>query len=238
MKLQRLLSYVRKACDEYQMIREGDKIAVGVSGGKDSLALLIALANLRRFYPKKFELCAITISLGFPGSRFDGIAELCGGLGVPFSLVETDIGEIVFDARKEKNPCSLCSKMRKGALNAEAGRLGCDSVALGHHKDDVCETLFLSLFYEGRIHTFSPVTFLDRRNLSCIRPLIFAPESDIISFAKSEGLSVLKNPCPADGETKRREMKAFLREQAALHHGLPEKIFGAIRRSDIQGWGK
>ena len=238
MKLQQLLSYVRRACDDYGMIAEGDRIAVGVSGGKDSLSLLAALKALQRFYPKNFELYAITVSLGFPGSDFSGIAAFCAKLGVPYGVVGTDIGEIVFEARKEPNPCSLCSKMRKGALNSEAKRLGCNKVALGHTRDDVCETLFLSLFFEGRLHTFSPVTYLDRIGLYSIRPLIYVQEKDTLSFTRRSGASVLKNPCPADGATKRHEIKDFIREQTKRYNNFESKIFGAIQRSDMEGWRK
>ncbi len=236
MELQQLLSYVRKACDEYNMINEGDKIAVGVSGGKDSLSLLVALKHLQRFYPKKFELCAITVSLGLPGSDYGSVEELCRSLGVDYHIVKTDIGKIIFEERKEKNPCSLCAKMRKGALNTEAERLGCTSVALGHNKEDVCETFFMSLFYEGRVNTFAPVTYLDRMKLHSIRPLIYTHERDIISFIKKQGINIVKSPCPVDGLTKRRETKDFMKSQALVYDDFCNKIFGAIQRSAIQGW--
>ena len=172
MKLQKLLSYVRRAVDDYHMIEEGDKIAVGVSGGKDSICLLIALKHLQRFYPKHFELEAITVSLGLPGAVYDDIQALCDSIGVPYTVVNTDIGQIIFEERKEKNPCSLCAKMRKGALNTKAEELGCNKVALGHNKDDVVETFFMSLFYEGRINCCAPVSYLDRSKLYSIRPLM------------------------------------------------------------------
>lgn len=236
MKLQRLLSYVRRAVDDYHMIEDGDKIAIGVSGGKDSLCLLLALKNLQRFYPKKFELEAITISLGLPGASYDGIAALCEEIGVNFTLVETEIGPIVFHERKEKNPCSLCAKMRKGALNDAAERLGCNKVALGHNKDDVVETLFMSLFYEGRINCFSPVSFLDRKKLYSIRPLMYVPEYEAKSFIAKSGIEIVKNPCLIDGSTKRQETKELLAELSKTYDNLQEKVFGAIQRSNLKGW--
>jgi len=233
MKLQQLLSYVRRCVDDYHMIDAGDKLAVGLSGGKDSLALLTALKSMQLFYPKPYELAAITISLGFDGFETSNLEKFCDKLEVPLYVVKTDIGAIVFDERKERNPCSLCSKMRKGALNSEANRIGANKVALGHNKDDVLETFFMSLFYEGRIHTFSPVSYLSRTNLYAIRPLIYVPEKDIISFAKHNSLPVTKNPCPVDGYTKREDIKGFVREQSSKYDYFTEKVFGAIARSDI-----
>lgn len=236
MKLQKLLSYVRRAADDYGMIQEGDRVAVGISGGKDSLSMLIALKALQRFYPNKFELEAISVSLGFEGMDFTPIKELCEKIGVNYTVVETDIGEIIFKHRKEKNPCSLCAKMRKGALNDKVEELGCNKIALGHNKDDVIETLFMALFYEGRIYDFSPVTFLDRMKITSIRPLIYVPERDIISFAKTEGLPIVKNKCGVDGHTKREDIKRFVASQRSIYDNFDEKIFGAIKRSDIKGW--
>lgn len=236
MKLQRLLSYVRRAVEDYDMIQEGDKIAVGVSGGKDSLCLLIALKHLSRFYPKHFEIEAITVSLGLPGANYEDIKALCQEIGVPYNLVETDIGEIVFHERKEKNPCSLCAKMRKGALNDKAEALGCNKVALGHNKDDVVETLFMSLFYEGRINCFAPVSYLDRKKIYSIRPLIYVPEQEAKSFIRQSGISIVKNPCLIDGSTKRQETKELLAELSKNYDNLQNKVFGAIQRSTLAGW--
>ncbi len=233
MKLQLLLSYVRKACDDYGMIQDGDKIAVGISGGKDSLTLLLALKNLQRFYPAKFELVAITVSLGLPGFDTTEIRAFSENLGVPYYLVETDIGEITMS---QKNPCSLCAKMRKGALNDKAVELGCNKVALGHNKDDVVETFLLSLFYEGRFHVFSPVTYWDRKNIHSIRPLSYVPEKDIISFKNKNQLPVLKNPCSVDGHTKRAEVKNLVKEYNERFGNFDEKLFGAIRREGLDGW--
>lgn len=236
MNLQKLLSYVRRAVDDYNMITDGDKIAVGISGGKDSLTLLKALKALQRFYPEKFELEAVSVSLGFKGMDFSNVKHFCDELEVNYTIVETDIGEIIFNERKEKNPCSLCAKMRKGALNDMVEKLNCNKVALGHNKDDVIETLFMSLFYEGRIYSFSPVTFLDRKKIHSIRPLIYVPEKDVISFSKKESLPIVKNKCGVDGHTKREEIKKFVKQQVTAYDHFEEKIFGAIQRSEIQGW--
>ncbi len=236
MKLQKLLSYVRKAVDDYQMIAEGDKIAVGVSGGKDSICLLLALKHLQRFYPKQFELEAITVSLGLPGATYDDIQVFCDKIGVPYTVVHTDIGQIIFEERKEKNPCSLCAKMRKGALNTKAEELGCNKIALGHNKDDVVETFFMSLFYEGRINCFAPVSYLDRSKLYSIRPLMYVPEWECRSFVTQNNIQIVKNPCLADGNTKRQETKELLAELSKNYDNLQEKVFGAIKRSQIKGW--
>lgn len=236
MKLQKLLSYVRKAVDDYQMIAEGDKIAVGVSGGKDSICLLLALKHLQRFYPKHFELEAITVSLGLPGANYDDIQAFCDETGVHYSVVHTEIGQIIFEERKEKNPCSLCAKMRKGALNTQAEALGCNKVALGHNKDDVVETFFMSLFYEGRINCFAPVSYLDRSKLHSIRPLMYVPEWECRSFVKQNNIQIVKNPCLADGNTKRQETKELLAQLSKDYDNLQEKVFGAIKRSQIKGW--
>ncbi len=236
MKLQKLLSYVRKAVDDYQMIAEGDKIAVGVSGGKDSICLLLALKHLQRFYPKHFELEAITVSLGLPGANYDDIQAFCDEIGVHYSVVHTEIGQIIFEERKEKNPCSLCAKMRKGALNTQAEALGCNKVALGHNKDDVVETFFMSLFYEGRINCFAPVSYLDRSKLHSIRPLMYVPEWECRSFVKQNNIQIVKNPCLADGNTKRQETKELLAQLSKDYDNLQEKVFGAIKRSQIKGW--
>lgn len=238
MKLQKLLSYVRRAVEDYHMIEEGDNIAVGVSGGKDSICLLLALKNLQRFYPKHFELEAITVSLGLPGSNYDDIESFCKEIDVHYTLVSTEIGEIIFQERKEKNPCSLCAKMRKGALNDMAEQLGCNKVALGHNKDDVVETFFMSLFYEGRINCFSPVSFLDRKQIYSIRPLIYVPEAEIKSFIQKSGISIVKNTCLADGNTKRQETKELLQMLSKDYIHLQEKVFGAIQRSYLKGWKK
>lgn len=236
MDLQRLLSYTRKAIDHYNMIQENDKIAIGISGGKDSLALLYALKGLQRFYPKKFEIVAITVDLGFDGFDLSGVSELCEELEVPYYILKTDIGKVVFDERKEKSPCSLCAKMRKGALNEKAKELGCNKIALGHHKEDIIETMLLALLYEGRFHTFSPITFLDRMELFSIRPLMFVPEKDIISFKKAYNLPVAKNYCPVNGFTKREYVKNLLKQLNRENPNASDRMFRAILDSDIKGY--
>lgn len=236
MKLQRLLSYARKAVDDYNMINYGDKIAIGISGGKDSLTLLYALHGLKRFYPKKFEIEAISVSVGFEGMDLSPIASLCKELGVNYTIVDTEIKQIVFDERKETNPCSLCAKMRKGAFNDKALELGCNKIAYAHHKDDVIETLLMSLIYEGRIHSFSPVTFLDKTGLTLIRPLLYVDEADVIGFKNMYDLPVCKNPCPADGNTKREYTKNLLRQLNQDNPGVKERIFTAVVNGNLTGW--
>ncbi len=236
MELKRLLSLTRKAVDEYRQIEEGDRIAVGISGGKDSLTLLYALSGLRRFYPKHFDLSAITIDLGFEGFDTSGIQSLCDELEVPYTVVKTDISRIIFEQRKESNPCSLCAKMRKGALNEALVSMGVNKVAYGHHIQDVAETLLLSLIYEGRIHTFSPVTFLDRTGITVIRPLLYVDEADIIGFKNKMKLPVIEKVCPADGYTKREYAKDLLKQLNHDNPGVTERIFTAIERSSIKGW--
>ena len=212
MKLQHLLSLTRKAVDEYQMIEENDRIAVGISGGKDSLTLLYALHGLRRFYPKPFTLHAVTVDLGFPGTDYSAIRNLCEELEIPYTVVSTEIAPIIFQERKEENPCSLCAKMRKGALNQAIRELGCGKVAYAHHRDDLVETMLLSLIYEGRFFCFSPKTYLDRTGLWVIRPMMFVDEADVIGFKHKYKLPVVKNPCPADGNTRRQYVKELLAE--------------------------
>ncbi len=236
MKLQQLLSYTRKAVDEYQMIQPGDKIAVGISGGKDSLTLLYALHGLRRFYPNHFDLQAITVSLGYENFDLSAIRALCRQLDVPYTVVDSEIARIIFDERKEENPCSLCAKMRKGAFNQEAKRLGCNKVAYAHHKDDIVETMLLSLIFEGRFHSFSPRTYLDRMDLTVIRPMMYVNEADVIGFQHKYQLPVVKNPCPADGHTKREEAKDLLRQLNLQYPGVKNRMFTAIQEGKIAGW--
>jgi tRNA(Ile)-lysidine synthase TilS/MesJ len=219
------------------MIEDGDKIAVGVSAGKDSLTLLCAMAALRRFYPKKFELIAITVDMGFEGgSDFSSIRKLCEELDVPYHVVPTEISKIIFDVRKESNPCSLCAKMRRGALNNAARELGCTSVALGHHFDDVVETFMLNLFFEGRLGCFSPVTYLSRVGVKVIRPMIYMPERDVRDFARKNELPVIESSCPADKNTQREEMKQLLHSLERQNKGLRYRIFGAITRGELDGF--
>lgn len=232
----RLLSYARRAVDDYNMIRDGDRIAIGISGGKDSLALLTALSGLRRFYPASFDIVAISIDMGLEGMDFSPVAEYCNKLGVEYKIVKTEISNIIFNIRKESNPCSLCAKMRRGALNQAAVDEGCNKVALGHHFDDVIETFMLNLFFEGRIGTFSPVTYLSRMDVTVIRPLIYMPEKDIRYYASRTALPVVTSTCPADGNTERERMKQLLASIERENHGLRYRIFGAIQRGEVDGF--
>lgn len=232
----RLLGQLRRAIQDFDMIQDGDRIAVGVSGGKDSLTLLVLLSQLQKFYPARFHLEAVTLTLGIGEADFTPVARLCSEIGVNFTLEETLIGKVVFEARQEKNPCSLCANMRRGALHNVAKSLGCNKVALAHHMDDVIETFLLSLFYEGRIHTFSPVTYLERKDIYLIRPLIYAEEKEIKAFVKASGLVTVPSPCHLDGSTKRQYAKELLQEMSRSNRGLKSNIFGAIRRLGIDGW--
>lgn len=236
MKLQRLLSLTRQAVDRYHLIDHGDRIAIGISGGKDSLTLLYALHGLMQFYPKKFELVAITVDLGFKGFDLLSVSQLCEKLSVPYTIIPTDIGKILFDIRKESNPCALCAKMRKGALNTKAKELGCNKVAYAHHKDDLIETMLLSLIYEGRFYAFPPDTYLDRMELNVIRPMLYVGEKDIIGFKNRYELPVCKNPCPVDGHTKREYVKNLTKNLERENPGVKERLFHAITEGSIEGW--
>ena len=232
-----ILSYTRRAVDDYQMIRPNDKIAVGVSAGKDSLALLCAMAALKRFYPIPFDLMAITVDMGFEGGTdFSPIAKLCEALDVPYKVVPSEIAKIIFEVRKEPNPCSLCAKLRRGALHNAAKAEGCTSVALGHHFDDAVETFMLNLFYEGRIGCFQPVTYLSRVGLYVIRPLLYAPEKEVAAFAKEADLPVVPSACPANENTQREEMKQLLARLERDNKGLRYRIFGAMQRGEVDGF--
>ena len=236
MKLQQLYSVTRKAIDDFHMIDDGDRIAIGISGGKDSLSLLYALAGLRRFYPNRFELHAVTVDLGFDNLNLDEIKKLCEKLDVPYTIVKTDIGQIIFEDRKESNPCSLCAKMRKGALNTAMKEIGFNKIAYAHHKDDVVITMLMSMIYEGRFHTFSPVTYLDRMDLTVIRPFIYMDEADVIGFVHKENVPVVKSPCPADGHTKREYVTNLLAQLNRENPGVKERMFTAILRGNMDGW--
>lgn len=237
MRLQQVLSYVRRAADDYHMIQEGDRIAVGISGGKDSLTLLYALHGLQRFYPQHFELHAVTVDLGFQNLDLSKIESICRDeLKIPYTIVKTDIADVIFEQRKESNPCSLCAKMRKGALNDAIKKEGCNKVAYAHHKDDVVETMLMSLIFEGRFHTFSPVTYLDRTGITVIRPLLYMNEADVIGFVNKNQIPVVKSPCPADGHTKREYVKQLLRQLNLENPGVKERMFTAITTGNLQGW--
>lgn len=234
--MQRMLSLLRSCVDDYQMIESGDRVAVGISGGKDSLTLLVLLAELKKFYPKPFELEAFTIDMGLSGMDFSPVAALCADLGVPYHRVGTQIGPVIFEHRKERNPCSLCSKMRRGALSAAITAAGIHKIALGHHRDDAVETFLMSLLYEGRISCFEPVTYLDRSGVTQIRPMLYLPEQMIAHFAEKQSLPVVHSTCPADRQTTREEVKELIR---SLHGSYPElktRIFGAMQRYPLHNW--
>lgn len=233
--MQKLMGLVRRCVEDYEMIEDGDKIAVGISGGKDSLVLLRLLAALRSYHNKKFTLQAITIDMGL-GMDYSGIEEMCLELDVPYTIVKTEIGPIIFDYRKEKNPCSMCSKMRRGALNQALLDLDCNKLALGHHFDDAVETFMMSLIYEGRISCFQPVTHLDRTGVIQIRPMLYIHEKTVASFAQRENLPVLQNRCPVDKHTKREEIKDLIFSLAKDYPDLKERIFGAMQRYPLAAW--
>ncbi len=234
--MNKILSYVRRCVEDYDMIQPGDRIAVGVSGGKDSLVLLAALARLREFYPKPFTVEALTLDMG-TGMDFTPVDEYCRRIGVPYTVIPTEIAHVIFDVRKEKNPCSMCAKMRRGALHAAMLERDLHKIALGHHFDDAVETFFLSLFYEGRLSCFQPVTWLDRAGISQIRPLLYCGEGHIRNVAEREGLPVVHNPCPANGFTKRQEVKELVRELGERYPNLKSRVFGSMQRLPLPEWG-
>ena len=236
--MQRMLSYIRKAVDDYNMISDGDKIAVGLSGGKDSITLLMGLKALQRFYEKKFELIAISINPGFDFFDSNLLQNICNEIGVQYVEEKSHIKEIVFDIRKEKNPCSLCANLRRGILNSTAIRENCNKIALGHNEDDVLETFFLNLLYGGSINTFAPISYMDRSGVTLIRPLIYAPEKSIKTFVKKNNITAMNKCCPMDGVSKREDIKNLI---YSLQKDIPTvktNIFGAIKRSNIKGWKK
>lgn len=236
MDLQKMLSLTRQVIDQYRLIEPNDRIAVGISGGKDSLALLYTLAKLRRFYPIPFDLEAITVDLGFSGMDYSGIQTFCRELEVPHTIVPTQIGPIVFDERKEANPCSLCAKMRRGALNQKAKELGCTSIAYGHHREDYVETLLMSLFFEGRFYTFAPYTFIDGIDLAIIRPFLHVAEGSIKGFVRQYQLPVVQNVCPADHNTRREEIKHLLSDLKKQYPGLIHRLIHAAEHGGIEDW--
>lgn len=236
--MQRMLSYIRKAIDDYSMIEDGDKIAVGLSGGKDSITLLMGLKALQRFYDKKFDLIAISVNPGFDFFNSEFLQATCKRIGVQYVEAKTHIKEIVFDIRKEKNPCSLCANLRRGILNSVAIREGCNKIALGHNEDDVLETFFLNLLYGGSIGTFAPKSYMDRSGITLIRPLIYAPEKSIKTFVKKNNIEVMPKCCPMDGVSKREDMKNLIHELQKDIPMVKTNIYGAIKRSNIKGWEK
>lgn len=236
--MQKLLSLVRAAAEKYNMIENGDRIAVCVSGGKDSVALLKCMAELRRFYPKSFEICAITLDPCFFGTEGDysAVEKLCSENNIAYTVKRTDLYNVIFETRKEKNPCSLCARMRRGLLHDTAKELGCNKIALGHHLDDAAETFLMNLFSGGRAECFSPVSYLSRKDLYMIRPLIFAYESDIERVVRKENLPIVKSNCPADENTHREETKMLLRELEKKYPALRQKLIGAMQTGNISGW--
>lgn len=237
--MQKVLSLVRKAVQDYDMIRDGDFIAVAVSGGKDSMLLAAALAALRRFYPQRYELAAVTIDLGFTGAAPDySEMEAClKAAGIPLHIKRTDIGKIVFDIRSEDSPCSLCAKMRRGALHDFAKDLGCNKVALGHHADDAAETFLMNLLIEARVGCYSPLTYLSRKDITAIRPLSLMSECEVSSAVKRLGIPIVKNPCPRDHYGQRKEVKALIKDlEQRGYTQIRDKIIGAMRRGEISGW--
>lgn len=239
--MNKILSLTRRCVEDYEMIQPGDRIAVGVSGGKDSLILLVALAKLREFYPAPFTVEALTLDMGAaegrPGMDFSPIADLCRELEVPYTILNSEIQHIIFDIRREKNPCSMCAKMRRGALHGAMQERGLTKIALGHHYDDAIETFYMSLIFEGRLSSFQPVTYLDRTGITQIRPLLYCGENLIRHTAQRLQLPVVKNPCPADGSTKRQEIKELIYELQGRYPGLKARTFGAMQRLPLPAWG-
>lgn len=236
MKIQRLYSLVRQAIDDYEMIDDGDKIAVGVSGGKDSLVLLLILNGMRTFYPKKYELMAITCDIGFDGMDYSLITSWCKQMGIEHIIVKTGIAEIVFEKNSDKRPCSLCAKMRKGAINNKLAELGVNKIAYAHHKDDFIETAFMSLLYEGRFYSFPPKTELDRKELTVIRPLMYVPERSIANYAEEYALPICKNKCPVDGTTKRAYAKQLVRQIVEDCPEAKDRVMHAIETAGFEDW--
>ena len=237
MDLNRFTGFVRRCADDYGMLMPGDRVAVGVSGGKDSMALLAALAHLRRYHPSRFEIEAITIDLGFEGMDFAPVAEWCASREIPYTIIKSDIREIVFDVRREDNPCSLCAKLRRGALNDAIKVRGCGKLALGHHFDDAVETFLMNLLFTGQIACFKPMTYMSRADVTQIRPMLYLGEGTIAGFARGEGLPIVPTTCPEDKESKRAEIKALIKRLQADYPDIKDKVFGAMQRLPLDGWG-
>lgn len=234
--LQKIIGKMRKALEDYNMIEDGDKIAVGLSGGKDSITLLNALNNLRRYYNKKFDIIAITIHPGSNNFNTDKLKEMCDKLNIEYIVYMSNIFEVVFDIRKEKSPCSLCANMRRGMLNSIAIENGCNKIALGHHMDDVIETFVMNQFLNGTVNTFAPVTYLSRSDVKTIRPLIYVTEKEIRAAARENNFPISDKCCPKDGFTKREYIKNLLQDTQQDIHDIKRNLFGAIKRSNIKGW--
>lgn len=234
--MQQLLGRVRRCVEDYRMIEAGEKIAVGVSGGKDSLVTLLALARLQKFYPTPFTLEAITLEMGMPNMDFTPVAQLCERLEIPYTRINVPVYEIIFEERKEKNPCSLCAKLRRGSLNTALTERGISKIALGHHYDDAVETMMMNLLFEGRIGCFQPVTFLDRTGVTQIRPLLYCHEDEVRRIALREDLPVVHNTCPLDGHSRRQEVKELLASLEKTYPDVKQKLFGAMQRYPLYGW--
>ena len=234
--MQKILGYLRKAIEHYNMIEEGDKIAIALSGGKDSITLLKGLKALQRFYPKHFELVAISVNPGFEFFDSSLLEKICNETGVEYIEAKSDIKEIVFDIRKEKNPCSLCANLRRGILNSTAIEHGCNKLALGHHEDDVLETFFLNMLFAGNLSTFAPVSYMDRSKMTVIRPLIYASEKEIKKFIKRSNITVMNKNCPMDGISKREFMKDLIYKLSIEIPNVRANLMGAIKRANINGW--
>lgn len=232
----RLLSFIRQACQHYDMIHKGDKIAVGLSGGKDSTALLIALNEMRRFYPIPYEVMGITVDMGFAGMDFSPLAELCRENGIEYRVIASDIAHVVFHIRNESNPCALCAKMRRGVLHDAAKANGCNKIALGHHFDDAVDTFMLNLIHEGRLGTFSPVTYLSRKDITVIRPLLYAKEKDIQYFINHSEVPLIRSKCPEDKHTEREEIKKLISELDQRYDGFSHRVMNAIENANLSGY--
>ena len=234
--MQHILGLVRRCVEDYHMIEAGERIAVGVSGGKDSLLTLAALARLQKFYPVPFTVEAITLEMGMPGMDFTGVAQLCQDMGVPYTRIQVPVYQLLFEERKEKNPCSLCAKLRRGSLNTALTERGVRKIALGHHYDDAVETLVMNLLFEGRIGCFQPVTYLDRTGITQIRPLLYCREEEIRRVVQRENLPVVPNPCPMDGHSRRQEVKELIASLEERYPDLKQKLFGSLKRYPLYGW--
>ncbi|MDD4509563.1 MAG: ATP-binding protein [Oscillospiraceae bacterium] len=234
--MQYISGLVRRCLEDYDMIAPNDHITVGLSGGKDSLMLLTALSALRAYYPVPYTLEAITLDMGIPGMDFSPLVSYCKQLEVPYSILPTQLYHVIFEVRNEKNPCSMCAKLRRGALNRTLSERGCHKIALGHHYDDAVETLLLSLLFEGRIHCFQPVTYLDRTEITQIRPLLYVGEALIEATAKRLSIPVIQNPCPANGKTKRQEVKELVSHLNETYPGIKQRVFGAMQRLPLDHW--
>ena len=234
--MQKIEGRMRRAIEDYDMIEEGDKIAIALSGGKDSATLLYELKNLSRYYPKKFEVCAISVNPGFENFSTEILKKMCDGAGVELTIVDTNIKQIVFDERKEENPCSLCANLRRGTLNTTAKKLGCNKIALGHNEDDMLETFIMNLIYAGRLGTFSPVSYMDKSGMTLIRPLIYVSEKATKSFVKKNGIEVMPKVCTMDGTSQREYALNLLKQLEMNNKQTRANMVGAIKRAHLDGW--